>query len=349
MKTGMIIGRDLYGRDNELMLAKGVALSPVEINRIKALKYQGVYIADAESENLAMDTGISDHLRNKAVKTLKQVFKQVEMDRDSLGKTDVLEGAMSVTRDIVQEISVNRNVSVNMIDLKMFDDYTYYHSVNVSVISVILGYAMGLSKNDLYKLGLGTLLHDIGKVFVPKEYLNKPAKLTPEEYEAVKLHSRAGSDYLREHWDIPFMSNVTVLTHHEKFDGSGYPNNLAGDKIPNFGRIAAVADVYDALTSDRPYRKGLLPSEGMEYIMGGSGSLFDPSVVKAFTKRILPFPTGTAVMLSNGLKGIVVENYPGCGMRPKVQIICDSPVPLYYDLFNDCDLLNITITSIADL
>ena len=153
MKTGMIIGRDLYGHDNELMLAKGVVLSPVEINRIKALKYQGVYIADAESENLAMDTGISDHLRNKAVKTLKQVFKQVEMDRDSLTKTDVLEGAMSVTRDIVQEISVNRNVSVNMIDLKMFDDYTYYHSVNVSVISVILGYAMGLSKNDLYKLG----------------------------------------------------------------------------------------------------------------------------------------------------------------------------------------------------
>ncbi|HWQ50706.1 MAG TPA: HD-GYP domain-containing protein [Terriglobales bacterium] len=345
----MLIGRDLYGRENELMLAKGVALTETEISRIKALRYQGVYIDDGEGDNFEISSGISDHLRNRAVRTLKQVFKQVEADPGSLSRPDVLGGAMGVTSDIVQEISVNKNVSVNMIDLKMFDDYTYHHSVNVSVISVILGYAMGLSKNDLYKLGLGTLLHDIGKVFVPKEFLNKPSKLTLEEFEAVKAHSRAGSDYLREHWDIPYMSNVTVLTHHEKFDGSGYPNKLVGEKIPNFGRIAAVADVYDALTSDRPYRKGLLPSEGMEYIMGGSGSLFDPSVVKTFTRRILPFPTGTAVMLSNGLKGIVVENFPGCGTRPKVQIICDSPIPVYYDLFNDGELLSITITNITDL
>jgi HD-GYP domain len=349
LKPGMIIGRELYGYNNELMLAKGTILSPIEINRIKILKYQGVYIVDQYSENLIVDSGISEHLRNKAVKTLKSVFNNIGTDRDFNFKKDVLAGAMSVTGEIVQEITTNKNVSVNMIDLKVFDDYTYYHSVNVAVISVILGYAIGLHRNDLYKLGLGTLLHDIGKVFVPKELLNKPGKLTPEEFEKVKTHSWKGSDYLKEQGDIPFESNITVLTHHEKYDGSGYPNNLIGEKIPDFGRIAAVADVYDALTSDRPYRKGLLPSEGMEYIMGGSGTLFDPTVVNVFTKRIVPFPTGTTVLLSNGLKGIVVENHPGCGLRPKVQIICDSPLPIYYDLYNDLELLNITIIKIVEI
>ena len=349
LKPGMIIGRDLFGFNNELMLAEGAVLSSVEINRIRLLKYQGVYIVDKRMEDFTVDPGISVHLRNKAVKTLKTIFKQIESDKDFLYKKDTLNSAMCVTNEIVREITSNKNVSVNMIDLKVFDDYTYYHSVNVSVISVILGYAMGLGKNDLYKLGLGTLLHDIGKVFVPKEILNKPSHLTPEEYAQVKTHSIKGSDYLKELWDIPAESNMTVLTHHEKYDGTGYPNQLVREKIPEFGRIAAVADVYDALTSDRPYRIGLLPSEGAEYIMGGSGTLFDPEVVNVFTEKIIPFPAGTTVLLSNGLKGVVVKNYPKCGTRPKIQIICDSEEPVYYDLYNDLEHLNITIKKIVDI
>ena len=349
LKPGMIVGKDLYGFGNELMLAKGTALSPIEINRIRFLKYQGVYVADKDSEDLEPDTAISIHLRSKAVKTLKTLFKQIEYDRDYFSKKDILNGAMHITNEIVQEITSNRNVSVNMTDLKEFDDYTYYHSVNVSVISVILGYGIGLNKRELYQLGLGTLLHDIGKVFVPKEILSKPGALTADEFEQVKAHSLKGSEYLKEQWDIPVESNITVLTHHEKFDGSGYPNQLSGDKIPEFGRIAAVADVYDALTSDRPYRRRLLPSEGMEYVMGGSGSLFDPEVVSSFAKRIVPYPVGTTVQLSNGLQAVVVENHPGCSIRPRVQIICDSEIPIYYDLYNDMQYLNITITKIVDI
>lgn len=347
LKTGMVIGRDLYGHNNELLLARGMILSAVEINRIKFLKYQGVYILDDLSENLMADSGITAHLRNKAVGTLKQIYKQIENDKDSLTKRHVLDGAMEVTDEIVKEITHNRNVSVNMIDLKVFDDYTYYHSVNVAVISVILGYAMGLNRVDLYRLGLGTLLHDIGKVFVPREILNKPERLSRDELEMVKTHSLFGSNYLKEQWEIPFESNITVLTHHEKYDGTGYPNNLIGEKIPEFGKIAAVADVYDALTSDRPYRRALLPSEGVEYIMGGSGTLFDPAVVGAFTRRIAPYPTGTVVRLSNGLRGIVVRNYSDCGVRPRIQIICDAEQPVYYDLYNDLTHLNVTIKEIV--
>lgn len=349
LKPGMILGRDLFGHSNELLLARGMTLTAIEINRIRFLKYQGVYILDQMSENLMPDSGISIHLRNRAVKTLKTIYKQIENDRDYATNKSILNGAMFVTDEIVKEITSNKNVSVNMIDLKVFDDYTYYHSVNVAVISVILGYSMGLHKSELYKLGLGTLLHDIGKVFVPKDILNKPDKLTREEYEKVKTHTLEGSKYLREQWDFPGESNITVLTHHEKFDGSGYPNKLLGGKIPEFGKIAAVADVYDALTSDRPYRKGLLPSEGMEYIMGGSGTCFDPTVVNSFVRRIVPYPTGTVVLLSNGLRGIVVENFPDCGTRPKIQILCNSESPIYFDLSNDMDLLNITIKKIVDV
>ncbi len=254
-----------------------------------------------------------------------------------------------MVNDIVSEITINENATVNMMDLKVFDDYTYYHSVNVSVLSIVVGAAEGLGKSKLYELGLGALLHDIGKVFVPKEILNKSGKLTPEEFEEIKKHSLMGNWYLREKWQVPIESNVAVLSHHEKYDGSGYPYGLKSDRISRFGKIVAVADVYDALTSDRPYRPALSPSEAMEYVMGGSGTLFDPKVVEVFAKKIVPYPVGTCVTLSNGLTAIVTGNYIRCGMRPKIMIISGPQKGVVFDLYNDMSLLNVTITGIASI
>ncbi|MCX7615120.1 MAG: HD-GYP domain-containing protein [Clostridiales bacterium] len=347
LKPGMMLGKDLFGYNNELMLSKGQILSNIEINRIKMLKYQGVYIKDSLSDDIDTEYGISSELKNNAVKTVKDVFNQVKADSSEIKSRAVAE-AMHVTKGIVSEITSNKNAAINMIDLKIFDDYTYFHSVNVSVISIILGVAMGLCKTNLYKLGLGALLHDIGKVFVPKDVLEKPGKLSPEEFELVKVHSQKGSEYLRDRWEIPVESNVSVLTHHEKFDGTGYPNNLRAEKIPLFGKIIAVADVYDALTSDRPYRKALSPSEAMEYIMGGSGTLFDPKIVNTFAEKITPYPVGNYVLLSNGLIGIVVENNSKCGLRPKVKIITGNNETMYYDLYNDINCFNITIKGLSD-
>ncbi len=206
---------------------------------------------------------------------------------------------------------------VNMIDLKVFDDYTYSHSVNVAVLSIIIGVTMGLGRKELTKLGLGALLHDIGKVFIDKDIVNKPGKLTDEEFSSMKMHSKLGYDYVRDRFQLPVKSYVAVLDHHERYDGSGYPNSKKGDEISDFGKMIALADVYDALTSERPYRKALPPSEAMEYIMGNSQVHFDPELVKVFSRKVAPYPVGTLVKLSNGMTGLVVENYEAFCLRRK--------------------------------
>jgi HD-GYP domain-containing protein (c-di-GMP phosphodiesterase class II) len=195
------------------------------------------------------------------------------------------------------------------------------------------------------------MLHDIGKVFIPKEILNKPGRLSDEEFEAIKSHSVKGHEYLKKFFDMPASSSSGVLQHHERFNGSGYPAGIKGNKITPFGKIIAIADVYDALTSKRAYRDAIDPSEAIEYIMGGCGSLFDPALVDIFLKKIAPYPIGTCVSLSNGMTGLVSENYSDCCLRPKVKIIKHGNIevePYFIDLKSDMSTLNITVTGIAD-
>lgn len=344
IKPGMIVGKHLYDKQNSLLLSKGHVLSQGEIIRIKGLKYQAIYIAENNDDQIetAEVDDISDDLRHKAVGTVKEIFSLISYE-EKLNKK-AISNAFSVVEDIVNEIVSNKHMTYPMTDLKLFDDYTYYHSVNVTVIAVVLGFAMGLNKNNLYKLGLGALMHDIGKIFVPKPVLEKQGRLTEEEFAIIKKHSKNGYDYLKQAESFPSESNLAVLTHHEKFNGFGYPDGIMADQIPIFGRILSVADVFDALVSDRPYRKAMLPAEAVEYIVGGSGVQFDPKVVDVFIEKISPYPIGTHVVLSNGQKAIVVKNRPKFGLRPKVMVIGSDTSPQYYDLSEEA--LDITITEI---
>jgi HD-GYP domain-containing protein (c-di-GMP phosphodiesterase class II) len=237
---------------------------------------------------------------------------------------------------------------IGLSDIKAHDEYTYYHSVSVATLSILLGVARGMSRPALYKLGMGALLHDVGKVFIPREIVQKPGALTDEEYEEMKHHSLLGYDYLREYWAGPAESIVAVLAHHERYDGSGYPLGLSGDKQPLEARIVALSDVYDAMTSERPYRGAIPPSEAIEHIMGNSGTMFDPQLVSIFMKKITPYPVGSRVCLSNGQRAIVVNNHADSLMRPKVkrlhmneQTACAEDEIM--DLLNDPAYWNVTI------
>ncbi len=217
---------------------------------------------------------------------------------------------------------------------------------NVAVLSILLGVSLGLKRQELYDLGIGAILHDIGKVFIKKEILCKEGPLDDEEFSQMRNHSSLGYDYISTRFNISHSAKRGILDHHEKFDGSGYPNQLAGDKISLFGRIIAIADVYDAMTSDdRPYRKGIVPSEVVEFLMGSSYTAFDPELVLLFIRKIAPYPIGTYVRLSNNYIGMVVQNYSDFCMRPKVRIFkhgSEDVAP--YDLnLRDPATLNITI------
>jgi|LGVF01.2.fsa_nt_gb HD-GYP domain-containing protein (c-di-GMP phosphodiesterase class II) len=344
LREGMILGDNLFGGKGELVLVRETVLTPDYIYRIRKLNYNGIYVEDALSKDIQIVNVINDRVRAQTVKCVREVFISTEK-KNPLSKKRFADMQNQI-ESIVDEILNNDNVMVNMVDLKVFDDYTYFHSVNVAVLSIVLGSSIGLKRKELCNLGFAALLHDIGKVFIDRDILNKNGVLTDDEFVAIKKHSELGCNYLKKGLAVPLTVREGILDHHEKFGGGGYPNNIKGNNISLFGRIISIADVYDALTSDRPYRKAVKPSEVIEYIMGSSCTLFDPELVKTFVRKIAPFPTGTSVKLSNGLIGIVIENYESYCLRPKVRIFKkgDEDITPYDLSLADNDYLNITIT-----
>ena len=349
IREGMKLSKKLVGKNGELMLNSGTVLRPSYVDKIVKLGYNGLYIEDDLSDDIEIRDVISENLRYRTVDTVRKVFADIEGSGATVSK---VEDITRVLDEIIDEVMGNPDVMVNMIDLKVYDDYTFYHSTNVSILSLVIGNALNLSRGQLDKLGLAAILHDIGKVFIPKTVLNKPGKLTLEEFEQIKQHSTLGFQYLKEKFMVPAVSYVGVLQHHEKFDGTGYPDGLHGKEISLFARIISVSDVYDALVSKRPYRNALSPSDAMEYIMGGASTEFDPEVVALFCKRIAPYPVGTCVRLSNDASAIVAENYSSSSMRPLLKVIRHGKKrvkPYYLNLRDDHDALDIVITGIEDL
>ena len=348
IKEGMVLAKSLFGKNGELLLNKGVVLFSSYVIKIKQQGYNGIYIEDQLSKEIEITDIVDDNLRFEAVKSVKSVFSNIE---DGKGiPLHMYRNLTAIIDDIVDSILENKSAIVNIIDLKTFDNYTFYHSVNVCILSVVIGKTLNLNKKQLYNLGMTAILHDIGKTFIPREVLNKNGKLTDEEFDIIKTHSSKGYCYLKDNFDIPAVSYVGILHHHERYDGYGYPMGVKGEAISLFGRIVSVSDVYDAITSDRPYRKALPSFEAIEYIMGNSGIAFDPEIAKIFIQKIAPYPVGTSVRLSNDKVGLIVENYPDCCTRPKIKIFMhgDKEVaPYYMDLKNDSDSLGIVITGVV--
>ncbi len=346
IREGMILGDDLYNNIGNLMLSKGEVITPEYVKSIAKLNYNGIYIDDDISKDIPIIDAISSKVRMESVTAIKTTFTHIEKGNRINARS--IELTKSHIGQIVDELFDKKELMVNMIDIKVFDDYTYYHSVNVAVLSIMIGIALGLDRDDLCNLGFAAILHDIGKVFIDKELLNKPGTLTAVEYGTIKSHSLLGFDYLKKEYTVPVESYIGILDHHEKYGGGGYPNGIKGERISFFGRIISIADVYDALTSDRPYRKALLPSEAMEYVMGSVVTSFDPDIVKVFVRKIAPYPVGTCVKLSNALVGIVVENYEDLCMRPKVRVFQDQgkQIEPFEIQLSDHQALNLTVVEV---
>lgn len=343
LREGMKVAKTLYGKNNEKLLVVGIVLNGRYIDSIQRMKYSGVYIDDDISKDIEIMSTISDELRIETMNGIKKIFTETKGRGDPRERTtDIRQQVES----IIDELVANRNMMVNMIDLKCFDNYTYLHSVNVAVLSIVVGIAMGLGRETLSRLGLSAILHDIGKIFISKQIINKPDILTDEEFEEMKKHSQLGYDYAKDKFKLPLASYTGIIDHHEKFNGSGYPSGKRGTDISLFGRIISLADIYDALSSERPYRKAMSPSESMEYVMGSSDSIFDPHIASVFIRKVAPYPIGTTVRLSNGYTAIVLENFEAVCLRPRVRVIKidgKSVEPFEMNLMSDFSTLNVVI------
>jgi len=252
-----------------------------------------------------------------------------------------IEDMKHISRNIIEDLTNNSDLLINMVDLKNVSNYTYEHSVNVAIISLILGIELKLSRKELQVLFIGALLHDIGKTLIPKEIVNKKDELTEEEKEIMKKHPELGFSYLRENFNLSPRSNIIALEHHERVDGMGYPKGAIGRHIHMYAKIVAVADVFDAMTSDKPYKKALPTNEAIEYIMGNAGTQFDFKIVDIFSKKLMPYPNGTLVKLSNGKICVVLSQNIDLPMRPNVKVIekNDKNFNLKIDLTKDKNLV----------
>lgn len=346
VKESMILGKTLYGNNGEVLLTRGTPILLSYIKILIHLGYSGLCIKDELSEGITMPEIISEELKMRTINSVKSLMQPNCKKKQIQASLKMIEKLLG---NIADEISRNKDIMVNILDLRAASEYTFYHSVNVCVLSMVLGVAIKLKKEDLCLLGISSLLHDMGKIYIPNKILDKPGELTTAEFDVIKQHPRNGYIYVKENLDTNSKVYVGIYQHHERYDGTGYPLNIKGNKISLFGRIIAIADVYDALVSDRPYRKSVLPSEGIEYIMGSGGTMFDANLAKILSTKVAPYPVGTCVKLSNDLIGIVVENYSSYCLRPSVRIIQnkDSLVtPFLMDLKESN--YNVTIVGVAD-
>lgn len=241
-----------------------------------------------------------------------------------LGEQVKLERVEPVVEKMTESILRNGGALLSLCRVKNKDDYTFLHSVSVCALQVSFCRAIGMDGTTIHLAGIGGLLHDIGKVKVPNEILNKAGRLSDEEFKAMKCHVVESKKILDETDGIGEISVQVAYQHHERHDGSGYPEGLKGEAISQMGKMAAICDVYDAITSDRVYHKGMAPHEALRKIFEWSKFHFDPALVQQFLRTIGIYPVGTLVMLESGRIGVVMEQADNNLLQPAVRVLYDS-------------------------
>lgn len=354
LESGMVIDQVIVDKMGRTLIARGAKLDEYQIDALKSMKITGVYIREGgpEPEDLK-EPEISKPVQKK-IEQLKVEDKAKVMLSESVKKrvaegmqylysnidsADFSNAADNIADDLMRSISENDAIAVDIGMLKVSDEYTFKHSVDVATIGMVIAKKLQFSEKEIHELGIVGLLHDVGKQKIPNEILNKPEKLTEEEFSVMRQHPVLGYRILNGKQDISQEIIRGVLEHHEKINGNGYPLGLKGEQISPYAKVISVADVYDALVTERPYKKPMTQRDAVEMIMAMTHEL-DITVMRSFLNSVILYPVGSIVQLSNGETAKVVENNAENLLRPKVVELKKGKV---YNLAEDINCASIVI------
>jgi len=333
VEEGSILSRQVINASGKVLLQAGVRLTASYLSRLQTMGYDILFIQDDRLEDVELHTAITAQTREVAYKTIENVCKFIEGGSESCLNVDEIR---ITVQQMITDLLSSFDVMDNLTEIQGFDDYTFHHSVKTTILALVLGIASGYSGQKLIELGMGALMHDIGKIKIAEVILNKKMSLTDAEFAEIMQHTTYGFDILRKNNDLSLLSAHVAFQHHEKWDGSGYPRGLKGSEIHEYGRLTAVADVYEALTSKRVYRNAIEPNEAYEYVISQANTHFEPRVIGVFKKHIAVYPSGSGILLSNGQRGNVVKQNPAFPNRPLVRVFYQNEetlnTPIDYNL-----------------
>lgn len=329
--------------DGRILLQAGTLLRESFVNPLMAHGVASVYIVNELAPDVEPVDVVRDETRQQLSLELKRAMDEIDRTVTDATKAGLrhfqvtvqTERLRSTVEQVIGELMANPRATVNLQDIRTADDYTLGHSVNVCILATMLGVELGYTPVELRDLALGTLLHDIGKIAIPSEILNKPGKLTPEETMVMNQHTTLGWLMLKDQQEIPYTSAIVALQHHERWAGGGYPRNISGNQIYRFARVCSVVDCYDAMTADRVYRKGLSPVTALETLSGPMHGFFEPRILLAFLHCIAPWPIGSMVEITGGYRAVVVAAERGRADRPRVRVVLNPdghPVAEPYEI-----------------
>lgn len=335
-RPGMVLANPVYDNWGDLVLQKGIVLDSRDLAQIEDIGVGEVFVSNCKTDDILIAPLVPPELEGAICKALRRALIECRAMLISRSQQPIDLVLLNNLMDELLETVISDDRGDPAISgCFSLRDYNYVHPVKVASLSMLIGMATGMNKHDMKQLGMAALFQNAGYVLLPQGILDKPGFLNSAEMKAVQRHSVYGSQILARYTEIGPEAANTVLQHHERWNGSGYPFGLKAEGICKAGRILGITDVCYALASKRPHREEFLPAfaiehsivssqDAIEYVIAYSGELFDPEIVRTFTRVVPVYPSGAMVKLNDGRMGIVSKSNPECQRRPRIRIINDG-------------------------
>lgn len=317
VRPGMILARNLFNRKGHILLASGVMLTQEYLHKLRRLKVKNLFIQDPRYDDVNIPEYLPLEIQQRALSILNTTMEKI-YDRE----TFAIDAISNVASDIVEELILLPSVSIQLTGIATHDNYTLDHSLNCAIYTALLARSCDFTVSQIKEITCGALLHDVGKMKVDKEIINKPGRLTEKEFNIIKQHPQSGFNLLvKKRWEISCLVAHMAWQHHEKVDGTGYPRGLQGEEILNYSRLLTITDVYEAITGCRPYRKAMNLEEAYHIIHSGLGTTFDEHFGEIFLSKMALYFPGMEITLNTGEKAVVVSLLDSSPRKPIIRLI----------------------------